>query len=368
MAGWPPRSYRSFLVRARDSAIRKAPASTGAFRSFGSASGGNKSPPRSLRVSAGVLADMSAPLHPGRFSRVPWFRTVFVLHQVARGLGEPEMTRGSVRRLGAAGLLLGCLIALPGQAGAEPAPPTLRLPPRLVLRTEEADGVVYGHSSGTEEDLTLPTVSVRGSVGRKAVAGDTHRDHGHDDDSAPATPASRSGSRRRTTSSMRTTETFTVTVTVWTSARPAPPTAEGRIRDDDATPVVVHLRSAKRRGGRRPATFTVLDHGQVCRRPLVTVSDRERSEWQRDGGRRLSTARNRPASSAGVQATRPSRMIRRVDGRRRARRGRTRRTPSTCRVTSSNSAPGRRREPSSMTTIAHIGSWESSMSRSPRET
>ena len=61
-------STRSFLVRARDSAIRKAPASTGAFRSFGSASGGNKSLPRSLRVSAGVLADMSALSPPGECS------------------------------------------------------------------------------------------------------------------------------------------------------------------------------------------------------------------------------------------------------------------------------------------------------------
>ncbi len=31
------------------------------------------------------------------------------------------MTRATVRRLGAAGLLFGCLVALPGQAGADDA-------------------------------------------------------------------------------------------------------------------------------------------------------------------------------------------------------------------------------------------------------
>ena len=205
MAGWPPRSYRSFLVRARDSAIRKAPASTGAFRSFGSASGGNKSPPRSLRVSAGVLADMSAPLHPGRFSRVPWFRTVFVLHQVARGLGEPEMTRGSVRRLGAAGLLLGCLIALPGQAGAEPAPPTIAIAAPAVLPTEGQTASFTVTRSGTEEDLRfLPSCPWQRRTEARSRARTTPRPRARLH-SPLVTPASRSMSRRRTTSSMRTT-------------------------------------------------------------------------------------------------------------------------------------------------------------------
>ena len=67
---------------------------------------------------------MRVPLRPGRVFSKPFFRTVIVVHQ-GDVLGGGLKSRAEVRWLGAAGLMFACLVALPGQAGADDPLPTI---------------------------------------------------------------------------------------------------------------------------------------------------------------------------------------------------------------------------------------------------
>ena len=62
------------------------------------------------------------------------------------------MTRATVRRLGAAGLLFGCLVALPGQAGADDAQKLSIAGPTTI--TEGGDGDVHDQADRRGRTLT----------------------------------------------------------------------------------------------------------------------------------------------------------------------------------------------------------------------
>ena len=81
------------------------------------------------------------------------------------------MTRAKVRRLGAAGLVFGCLVALPGQASADD--------PRLLCRRSERDGRgadrVHGHVRGPvpEGGYTLAYSVTHGNTSNADFTGAT---------------------------------------------------------------------------------------------------------------------------------------------------------------------------------------------------
>lgn len=146
------------------------------------------------------------------------------------------MTRGNVRRLGAAGLMLAFLIALPGQASAVDVPPTIA----IVAPSEppvEGQPVVF--TITRDGDLTLATeVTVATSDGT-AVAGEDYT--ATTQAITFATP-----DEKTKTFSVPTTddefdednETVTATVTVVVNGTPASSSATGTIVDGDAPPTV----------------------------------------------------------------------------------------------------------------------------------
>ncbi len=103
------------------------------------------------------------PLHPGRFTRKPSFRTVIVLHRGDVLGGGLRSTRGNVRWLAAAALASACLLVVAvGQASADPDQKLSISGPETV---NEGDQVEYTVSltDGADDEATVDFNATPGS-------------------------------------------------------------------------------------------------------------------------------------------------------------------------------------------------------------
>ena len=170
-------------------------------------------------------------------------------------------TGGKVRRLGAGGVLLACLIALPGQAEAVPAPPTIAIAAPETMPAEGQPVVFTITRDGTEEDLAVPTVVTVETSNGSAVAGEDY--------TATSQEIPFAAGDREETFSVPTTdddidednETFTATVTVVANGTPGTTSATGTIGDGDLPPSVSISGSPSPTEG-AAATFTVTIAGK----------------------------------------------------------------------------------------------------------
>ena len=69
------------------------------------------------------------------------------------------MTRGNARRLGAAALVLGCLVALPGQAAADDAQTLTIAEPNRAHEGRNSRTYTISLTEGTDDDLTVELLS-----------------------------------------------------------------------------------------------------------------------------------------------------------------------------------------------------------------
>ena len=198
------------------------------------------------------------------------------------------MTRANVRRLGAAGLLFACLIALPGQAGADDAQKLSITGPATVNEGATATYTV-SLTDGTDADAT---VKFDAAPSGRTSAGDSQRSRRHADRAQGRTgvnvhrsgDAGHDGRGQRDRSSCRS----PIRCTRRSSVRDSVTTT---IIDDDTPALSIDNASADDEGG--VAHFTISPSQPSREHVTVTVN----CHCQRDApSRRATTPRRRRRS------------------------------------------------------------------------